>query len=318
MNSSTPLISVILPVYRVTSYIAETLDSVLAQTCQDFEIILVNDGCPDTANLEAALTPYMSAIRYIKQANGGPSAARNTGIAAARGEYVGFLDSDDLWLPEYIASQCAFFREHPELDMVYTDAELFGEGERVGKRFMELCPSDGEVTLLSLLTERCTVLTSSVMVRRSVVERAGGFDPEFRHSEDFDLWLRVLQAGGRIGYQRRVLLRRRERSGSLSANVRNMSGGLSRVLDKLARSSALSVAEDEALARLRQKSRAFEQLDAGKKFLRAGDVEAARKALATASTYFRSPKLRMVLLLLRVAPGTVWFWKSRTPTKGCY
>jgi glycosyltransferase involved in cell wall biosynthesis len=310
--SEMPLVSVILPAYRVTAYIRETLDSIMAQTLQDFEVILVNDGCPDTANLEAALQPYLGRIRYIKQENGGPSAARNTGIAAASGEYVAFLDSDDVWLPDYIASQSAFFRDHPEIDVVYADGELFGESKQAGKRFMDLCPSDGEVTVETLLLERCTVLTSSVMARRSALERAAGFDRQFRGPEDFDLWLRVLKTGGKIGYQRRVLLRHRKHSSSLSANSQNMRDGLSRVLDKLEQSQNLTIPESKALARMRHRLRALEQLAAGKRHLRAGDAAAARAALAGASTYFRSLKLRAVLLLLRIAPAATWFWKSRT------
>ena len=93
---STPAVSVVIPAFRVAGYIAETLDSVLAQTCQDFEILVVNDGSPDTEALRAALAPYRERILYIEQPQGGPSKARNTAIAAARGDLLAFLDGDDL------------------------------------------------------------------------------------------------------------------------------------------------------------------------------------------------------------------------------
>ena len=139
-----PVISVIIPVYRVTSYIAETLDSVMRQTFRDFETIVVNDGCPDTESLERVLHPYLPTIRYIRQSNMGVSAARNAGLGVATGEYVAFLDGDDVWLPEHLAEQYAFLRNHPAVELVYADAELFGDPAVNGKRFMEMCPSEGE------------------------------------------------------------------------------------------------------------------------------------------------------------------------------
>ena len=89
-----PLVSVVIPAYNAASYITATLDSAFAQTLSDYEIIVVNDGSPDTPLLEEALQPYLGKIRYIKQENRGPSNARNTGIQASRGKYVAFLDSD--------------------------------------------------------------------------------------------------------------------------------------------------------------------------------------------------------------------------------
>src|ERR1044071_9453875 len=102
-----PLVSVIVPAYDVAEFIAEALDSVLAQTFDDYEIIVINDGSPDTKDLERALAPYLSRIVYIKQENRGVSAARNTGIKAARGSLIAFLDADDTWLPNYLEVQVA-------------------------------------------------------------------------------------------------------------------------------------------------------------------------------------------------------------------
>ena len=96
---SGPLVSVVIPAYNAAHYIAATLTSVLKQTFSDFEVIVVNDGSPDPTALERALQPYVSRICYIKQANGGPSAARNVGILQARGKYIAFLDSDERVAP---------------------------------------------------------------------------------------------------------------------------------------------------------------------------------------------------------------------------
>src|SRR5690348_6033557 len=92
----TPLVSVVIPAYNAAAYLPATLDSVLVQSFSNYEIVVVNDGSPDTPELEKALQPYFRKLRYIKQENRGPSSARNTGIRAARGKYVAFLDSDDI------------------------------------------------------------------------------------------------------------------------------------------------------------------------------------------------------------------------------
>src|SRR6516164_8360493 len=94
-----PLVSVVIPAYNSSHFIAATVESVLSQTLSSFEIIIVNDGSPDTRELETALRPYSSQVRYFSQENRGPSAARNFAIGKAIGRYVAFLDSDDVWLP---------------------------------------------------------------------------------------------------------------------------------------------------------------------------------------------------------------------------
>jgi glycosyltransferase involved in cell wall biosynthesis len=104
----TPIVSVIIPAYNVAGYIAEALDSAFAQNVGEFEAIVVNDGSPDRAALESVVASYSDPrLRYLQKANGGPSSARNAGIAAARGEWVAFLDGDDALLPNYLRSQLA-------------------------------------------------------------------------------------------------------------------------------------------------------------------------------------------------------------------
>lgn len=117
----------IIPAYNVAPYIKETLDSVFAQTYPFYETIVVNDGSPDTLALEAILEPYRDRIVYITQENRGLAGARNTGLRAAAGSFVALLDADDLWLPNYLEEQVRYLSEHPERDLVYCDAEFFGE-----------------------------------------------------------------------------------------------------------------------------------------------------------------------------------------------
>ena len=104
-RAGSPLVSVIIPAYKAAGHIVSAIESVLAQTFSDHEIIVINDGSPDTSQLLEVLSPYRDRIRYLEQPNQGPSGARNTGIRAARGTYVAFLDSDDSWSPSYLGEQ---------------------------------------------------------------------------------------------------------------------------------------------------------------------------------------------------------------------
>ncbi|HYJ47544.1 MAG TPA: glycosyltransferase family A protein, partial [Pyrinomonadaceae bacterium] len=185
----TPLVSVIVPAYNVTEFIRDALDSALAQTFKDYGIIVVNDGSPDTAELERALEPYRASIVYLKQENRGLSGARNTAIRASKGSFIALLDADDMWLPNYLEVQVERMQADPTLDVLYPNALIFGDALEAGREFMDVCPSRGEVTFESLVTQQCTVMICSMM-RRETVLNAGLFDESLRSSEDFDLWLR--------------------------------------------------------------------------------------------------------------------------------
>lgn len=125
------MVSVIIPTYKAT-HIGDTLESVFAQTFRDYEVIVVNDGSPETMQLERALLKHENRIHYLKQNNRGVSAARNTGIRSARGEFLAFLDSDDIWLPEFLTEQLKFFAAHPSLDMACADCVYFGNTDLAG------------------------------------------------------------------------------------------------------------------------------------------------------------------------------------------
>ena len=245
-----PAVSVIVPAYNTAPFIAETLESVVTQTFADFEIIVVNDGSPDTADLQVALQPYRDRIHYIVQENRGLSAARNTGIAAARADLVALLDSDDIWEPDYLEHQLEVLRRDG-LDVVYPNATTFGDPRRAGRLFMDVHPSTGAVSIASLVSQQCNVMVS-VLARKDVLVAAGLFDESLRSSEDFDLWLRVVHGGWRIGYHHRPLVRSRLRPDSLSANGISMCQHIVRVLDKVAREMPLAPA-DRALVGARRK-----------------------------------------------------------------
>ncbi|MCA1621771.1 MAG: glycosyltransferase family 2 protein [Acidobacteria bacterium] len=297
-----PAVSVIMPTYNVARYIGEALESVFAQTFKDFEVIVVNDGSPDTPELERVLAPYLSRIVYLKQENGGVSAARNAAIRAARAPLVAHLDPDDLWEPDYLAAQLEELGRDPSTDVLYPDALIFGDAPEAGRRFMEWCPSAGEVSVEALLEERCHVMCA-VTARRDALLRAGLFDEGLRCSEDFELWLRVLKSGGRIRYQRRVLARYRRHDASHTADPARLSRAVLRMLDKVETSLDLAPAELRALRGMRGRVRAGAALEDGKAALSRGDVGAALARLRAANAHQRSLKLSLVVLALRFAPG---------------
>ena len=309
-----PLVSVIIPAYRAAESIAATLDSVFAQTWQDYEVIVVNDGSPDSEEMEKALEPYRERIVYVRQENQGPGGARNTGIRMARGRYVALLDSDDMWDPEHLAAQVAVLEADPSIDMVYADARIIGDVPEAGRTVMEFCPSVGEVTFERLVTRECTVHICVSVCRREALLRAGLFDPAFRGTEDIDMWMRIARLGGRIAYQRRVLGCYRRQAGSLSSDRVSMVEGFLAVLAKAERDPGLTAAQRDAVERQVAVEQSKLELHKGRNAFLAGDAAAAVSHLRRANAQHKSLKLAAVLMLLRVAPGllrTLYQWRDR-------
>jgi glycosyltransferase involved in cell wall biosynthesis len=312
-----PSVSVVIPAYNAAGHIAAALDSVFFQTFTDYEVVLANDGSPDTAQLESAIQPYLSRIIYLKQENRGPSSARNLGIRHARGEWLAFLDSDDAWLPDYLAEQLRLLRANPTLDMVYCDAILEGQTIAAGKTFMQVCPSIGPVTFESVLTEQTQVLTSATVVRRQRIMTAGLFDEELRRSEDHDLWLRVLYSGGKVEYQRRALVRRCVRADGQGSTPGALLAGEIQSLRKLEQTLDLTQEARALLAERLKKLQADLDFVEGKEFLLAAQPDKAYQSLSRVHAFSPTLKLRAILLGLRIAPRLTVFgaryWRSRTP-----
>ncbi|MCL4503557.1 MAG: glycosyltransferase [Deltaproteobacteria bacterium] len=186
MSAQIP-VSVIIPTYNRAALVQEAVASVLAQSFRDFELIVVDDGSTD--GTPEVLSPYASRLRFLRRENqSGVSAARNTGIAAARGEWLAFLDSDDLWLPEKLARQMAYLEEHPDLLICQTEETWVRRGIRVNQPQTHR-KIGGQIFYQSL--ERCMVSPSAVMLHRRLLAQHGGFDEELPAAEDYDLWLRL-------------------------------------------------------------------------------------------------------------------------------
>jgi len=299
-----PLVSIIIPAYNVSSYIGDALHSVLVQDFKSYEVIVVNDGSTDIPQLEKVLEPYRDQIHYIQQANRGISAARNAALRVARGKFIALLDADDVWREGKLTEQLAFM-DQSQFDMVYADALLIGDVPwPAGTTFMDRSPSDGPVTLNSLLDLSVTVVVSTVLMRRDLVEQVGGFDESDRNlTEDFDLWLRLARAGARIGYQRKVLAEYRYRSDSISAHRIKLHEAALRVLQKTRAGMTLSASEKEALDRTEQRLESILTLERGKTLIVRGELAAARAILVKARETNSSWKIPLALLALRTFPG---------------
>lgn len=304
-TTSQPLVSVVVPAYRVTEFIKETLDSVRAQTYPNIETIVVNDGTPDTAELEEVLRPYMNEIVYVKQENRGASAARNRGMQECSGSLIAFLDGDDLWLPEFLESQVHFIQSGPGYDLVYCNAFHFGN-DCVGMTYMDTCPSDGKVNFESLITAKCNVISSGVLARKESLLRAGSFDESLRSAEDFDLWVRLSRLDNiRINYQRRVLVGYRHRSGSLSTDfTRHLEHSL-RVFEKILTREDLSSAERRLVGDTLTRYRARLAVRKGKAYLLEGDFAEATQSFKSAQSLDPNWKLSMALAFMRISPSVV-------------
>jgi len=298
---TSPRVSVIIPAYNAAAFIGETLASVYAQTSKNFEVIVVNDGSPDTEDLECELARFPEKLRYVKQENQGAAAARNTGIKNARGEFVAFLDADDTWLPNFLEKQLELL-QRTGADFVYADALLTGNSPLAGRTFMEVQPSRGEVTAASLLAVQVTVLTSTVLARKEPVIAVGMFDVTLRRGHDFELWLRLAKHNIRFAYQREVLAHHRILETGLSGGTISQLERTLSVLDKIRTRDDLSEKEKAALQLNLNRTRAELALEEGKDHLLSKDFQAAAGAFRQARELAGGWKLRLVCAGMQLAP----------------
>jgi glycosyltransferase involved in cell wall biosynthesis len=302
-----PLVSVVIPAWNVADFLDGAVASVLAQTWSDIDLVVVNDGSPDTPHLDRVLARYTEdpRLRTIVQENRGPSGARNTGVLAARGEWVAFLDGDDWWEPEFLAGQMAYLANHPECDLVYCDARLFGDSPLAGRTFMETAPSEGAVTIEALSSLRCNVPTSCVVTRRESLIAAGLFDEAFRRTEDFDLWWRMLDAGSRFGYHREVLVHHRIHQASAVADQTALFVSQGRVFRKLVTLAGPGHPATPLLEAQVRRAEADLALERLKGQLVARQYDEAAISVRAARGVYRTLKLALAELGLRTAPELV-------------
>jgi glycosyltransferase involved in cell wall biosynthesis len=195
-SPSAPLVSVIIPAYNAEAFLGETLDSVLAQSYPNLEIIVVDDGSTDAT--PRLLDSHGDRVRVLRQANAGQAAARNYGAREAHGELLAFLDSDDLWDTDKIARQVDLLARFPEALAVYCDHRAIdAQGQPVASSGALAHPRPSGDILRALLLGPCIITPGLVLLRRSAFDEAGGFDeaPLMRGHEDYALWLRLATQG---------------------------------------------------------------------------------------------------------------------------
>jgi len=315
-----PAISIITPNYNTAAYIAETLDSVFAQTFTDYELIVINDASPDSNKLATVLEPYRDRIIFIdKSKNEGTSATRNLAVKRARAQVISFLDADDIWFPTYLEDLYGFLNT-TGFDLVYADAETFFDGSvKKAYDFLPYNPDQGEVTRRMLIDGRCHILPSGTLIRKSAFLDVGGFDPGVARTEDFDLWMRMLFAGKRFGYLRKILFKFRISPGSGSGDsvvrlerTRDIWHVLQRKLTFTDDENAIiagHIAAADAGA-LRAKGRVYIN---ERNWSRAKAVfsEASSKADELGLPITHRLKMKAIIVMLYIAPEVVRLWMRK-------
>jgi glycosyltransferase involved in cell wall biosynthesis len=283
----------VIAAWNAESTIGQAIASVLVQTRQDFELIVVDDGSTDAT--AARVGPFLAdrRVRLHRQANAGPAAARNAGIELAAGRLVATLDSDDLWLPRYLEAMIEALERSPRAGFAFTRAWVL---ERATDRFRTRpwpprarAASDSTRLLRALL--EANFVFNAVTVRRDVLRKVGPYDPAIRASEDYELWLRIVARGYMAAYVPGPLCICSDRPGSLSHDDRRMLIGLrGTYANFLAHDAPSPELASVAQRRLNRIERELELLErAG----RAPFSVAARRILADATRDWRERRARL-------------------------
>jgi len=228
-TSKTPTVSIIVPVYNSLTMLPAALETVFNQTFQDFELILVDDG--STAGSSELLKTYESRARVLTKKNGGASSARNVGIQIARGEFVAFLDADDLWDSKKLELQVAAFREKPETGVCFTECLYFDSEKEWEANFGRHDNMEGMI--FDLILREHFISTTTVMIRRDCLTDIGLFDETLTGCEDYNLFLRLAEKYP-YRFLAQPLAKLRCHDGNLSNNLPQMCRDEVANLDKIA------------------------------------------------------------------------------------
>lgn len=311
-----PLVTILIPVYNGEAYIAQAVDSALAQDHPHKEIIVINDGSTDGSM--AILARYGAAIRVIDQVNGGPPRARNVGLRAAQGDYIAFLDADDIWLPGKISAQVAHMEACPEVGACYTAWHVWPADEdgvfrppAFASRPLQGVAADPKRSgwIYDRLLFDCELLTTTVMLRTTVARAVGEFNEKYWNGDDYDYWLRISQVGqisrlDAVGALYRVV------QGSVSRKPRPVNFELVVIEGALARFGLRAPQGGAADAAAMQRRLDHLVFQYGYSHWRNGD---ARIALQSFCRNLRFAPWRPRLWLLAVSAGGKLFWRSIAP-----
>jgi glycosyltransferase involved in cell wall biosynthesis len=228
MKANASRVSVIIPAYNQARFLAGAIQSVTAQTYRSYEIIVIDDGSTDHCHEVAA--SFGEQVRYIAQQNQGLAGARNTGIQAASGEFVGLLDADDLWLPNFLERMVSLADQKPAAAVYYCCAQGMDElGNNLPQVFGG--PPINPSLMYQTLLRSDFLIPSTILLRRDTIVAAGLFDPSLRSCEDWELWLRILPKHDFIGTAD-CLVQYRLHGSSLSKNVSVMQHAVRSVMEK--------------------------------------------------------------------------------------
>jgi glycosyltransferase involved in cell wall biosynthesis len=269
------MISVVIPVFNRVEFVQEAVRSVLRQrnVPEEFEIIVVDDG--STENVREAVGRFSPEVRYTRQEHRGVSAARNRGIRESKGQWIAFLDSDDLWLPGKLAAQMNYFSDHPDMLLSQTEEIWIRNGSRINPRKYHKKP---EGHCFAPLLDRCLVSPSSVVIHRRIFELVGCFDESLPACEDYDLWLRI---GCRFPFgliDSPLVIKRGGHPDQLSSSIPALDKYRIHAILKLLRSEPLDAArKTEALRVLQKKSKIY--IEGCRKRGKTGEAEAMENLL---------------------------------------
>jgi glycosyltransferase involved in cell wall biosynthesis len=216
-----PKVSVVIPAFNTETFIAHTIQSVFDQTYLDYEIIAVDDGSTDRT--VEVLRRFVPRVKVLTKANAGPASARNLAIQNSTGEYIAFLDSDDLWVADKLEVQTAFLDRHPHIGLVFSEALMFSEEDRQ-RRIQSKIGFTANPTFSFLLLGNY-IPNSSVVIRRDCVEKVGLLNESLIGTEDHEYWMRIARSFPIAGIPK-PLVYYRIREGNLLGDGRNIDKGL--------------------------------------------------------------------------------------------
>lgn len=268
------LISIIIPTYNHLRFVCQAVDSALNQTFATTEVIVVDDGSTDET--QGALAKYKGRINYIYQNNHGLSAARNTGLRAARGNYLLFLDADDLIPPNSLELLSQYLDTNPDWGLVYSGWQFVDENN--SHILGEIRPHKQGQVLKDLLRRDFYFSTGAGLIRRECFERVGLFDESLKAAEDIDMWVRIAAAGYNFGYVDEILYSYRIVKGSMSHNLPNQYRNECARLDKFFANTDLP----EDIQALKPQAYAAIHYEYGARYYRSGEVELAKEHISSA------------------------------------
>ncbi len=243
-----PLVTIVMPAFNSAAFITATIHSALAQTCADFELIVVDDESTDnTIEVVHEAAAGDPRVIVLRNTHGGIGKSQNTALDAARGRFIALLDSDDLWMPEYLEEQLAMFERFPDRSIVTANAISRG-GVLDGRPVWPKTTGWRKLSLRDLIVEENAVCIMA-MFRREVVETVGGFDPACRCNEDYEYWIRSANAGFGIVQNCRPIAYYTRRPDSVSADDVRMLAGIITVLTSASHREGLIAHERDIIAR---------------------------------------------------------------------